>query len=95
MLHRVSDLDILFEIVYKKKMRMRSGTWNVRGLYRMHSLITVARELAKCKLNLMGVPEVRWDTDGTEPVGDHTLICGSGNENHEIWTGYIIHRGFI
>jgi hypothetical protein len=43
------------------KMLMRFGTWSVRSLYRAHSLITVARELAKCTLDLVGVLEVRWD----------------------------------
>jgi hypothetical protein len=40
---------------------MRFGTWNVMNLYRSGSLTTVARESAKCKLDLVGVKEVRWE----------------------------------
>jgi hypothetical protein len=36
------------------------GTWNVRSLYRSGSLKTIARELGKYKLDLVGVQEVRW-----------------------------------
>jgi exonuclease III len=47
-------------------MDMRFSTWNVRSLYRRGSLKTVARELGKCKLDLVGVQEVRWEKGGTE-----------------------------
>jgi exonuclease III len=40
-------------------MDMRFGTWNVRSLYRSGSLKTVSGELAKYKLDLVGVQEVR------------------------------------
>jgi hypothetical protein len=40
---------------------MRFGTWNVRSLYSAGSLKTVWRELARCKLDLVGVQEVRWE----------------------------------
>jgi exonuclease III len=40
---------------------MRFGTWNIRSLYRIGSLKTVARDLGKCKLDLVGVQEVRWE----------------------------------
>jgi len=43
---------------------MAYGTWIVRSLHRSVSLTTVARELGRCKLNLMGVQEVRWDKGG-------------------------------
>jgi hypothetical protein len=33
-------------------MDMRFGTWNVRSLYRLGSLKTVARELGKYKLDM-------------------------------------------
>jgi len=40
------------------------GTWNVRRLYRAGSLTAAARELARYKLDLVGVQEVRWDKRG-------------------------------
>jgi hypothetical protein len=42
-------------------MDMRVGTWNARNLYRSGSLKTIARELGKYKLDLLGVQEVRWE----------------------------------
>jgi exonuclease III len=42
-------------------MDMRFGTWNIRSLYRIGSVKTVARELGKYKLDLVGVQEVRWE----------------------------------
>ena len=41
------------------------GTWNIRNLYRGGSLMAVAKELARYKLDLVGVQEVRWDKEGT------------------------------
>jgi hypothetical protein len=43
-------------------MDMRFGTWNVRNLYRAGSLITVAKEISKYKLDLVGYRR----SDGTE-----------------------------
>ena len=39
--------------------------WNVRSLYMAGSLTAVARELARYKLDLVSVQEVRWDKGGT------------------------------
>jgi exonuclease III len=47
-------------------MDMRFGTWNVRSLCGIGSLKTVARELGKYKLDLVGVQEVRWEKSGTK-----------------------------
>jgi hypothetical protein len=46
------------------KRDMGFSTWNFRCLYRSGSLRTVARELARYKLDLVGVQEVRWDKGG-------------------------------
>ena len=48
---------------------MRFGTWSVRSLFRSRSLTTVARELARYKLVLVGVQEVRWDKRGRVRAG--------------------------
>jgi len=43
---------------------MRFDTWDVSCLYRPGSLTAAARELAKYKLDSVGVQEVRWDRGG-------------------------------
>jgi hypothetical protein len=50
---------------------MSFGTWNVRSLYRSGSFTTVSRVLARCKLDLVGIREVRWDKGGTVRPGDY------------------------
>jgi len=40
---------------------MKFGTWNVTSLYRSRSLTAAARELARNKLDLVGVQEVAWE----------------------------------
>jgi hypothetical protein len=42
-------------------MDITFGTWNIGSLYRAGSCITVPREIAKCKLDVVGVLEIRWD----------------------------------
>jgi exonuclease III len=71
---------------------MRFGTWNVTSLCRAGSLKTVSRELARYKLDPVGVQEVRWEGGGTEPVGEYTFSNGKGNENHELGTGFLCIR---
>jgi hypothetical protein len=43
--------------------------------------MTVARELARYKLDLVGV-QVRWDKGGTVRAGYYTFFYGKGNESH-------------
>jgi hypothetical protein len=38
---------------------MKCGMWNARNLYMSGSLMTIAKELSKYKLGLVGVQEVR------------------------------------
>jgi hypothetical protein len=54
---------------------MRFGTLNVRSLYVSGSLTTIARELARYKLDLMGVQEVRSDKGDTIKAGDFIFLC--------------------
>jgi hypothetical protein len=66
-----------------RNMDRRFGLWNVRSLYRAGSLMTISRELARYKLDLVGVREVRWEGSGTEPAGEYTFLYRMGNETHE------------
>jgi len=67
---------------------MKIGTWNVRSLYRAWSLKVAARELARYKLDVVGVQEVRWDKGGTVRAGDYDFFYRKGNENHQLGTGF-------
>jgi hypothetical protein len=48
---------------------MSFGAWNVRNLCRSGSLTAVGRELARYRLDLVGLQEVRWDKEGTVSAG--------------------------
>jgi exonuclease III len=74
---------------------MRFGTWNVTSLYRAGSLKSVARELGKYKLDLVGVQEVRWEKEGNERAEDYTFFYRKGNEDHQLGTGFFVHKTII
>ena len=51
---------------------MKLNTGKVRSLYKAGPLTTAINELARYKLDLVGVQEVRWDTGGMVRVGIKT-----------------------
>jgi hypothetical protein len=54
--------------------------------------MTVVGELARYKLDLVGVQEVRWDKTETIRAGNYTLFYGKGNDNHNLGTGFFVHQ---
>jgi hypothetical protein len=74
---------------------MRFGTWNIRSLYRLGSLTTVVRELGKCKLDLVGVQNVIWKKGGTEQAEDYTSFHGQENGDHQLGTGFFVHKRIV
>jgi hypothetical protein len=43
-------------------------------------------------LDLVGVQEVRWEKGGTERSEDYTFFYGQGNGDHQLGTGFLIHK---
>jgi exonuclease III len=76
-------------------MDMRFGTWNIRSLYRIGSLKTVARELGQYKEDLVGVDEVRWEKGGTERAENYTFFYGERNGDHRLGAGFFVHKRIL
>jgi hypothetical protein len=53
---------------------MKFVTWNFRILFRAGSLKEAARELARYKLDLVGVQEVGWNKEGTVRTGSYNFL---------------------
>jgi len=62
----------LGEVSHRIQREMKLGTWNVSSLYRAGSLKAEARELARYKLDIVGVQEIRWDIG----AGDYSFFYG-------------------
>jgi len=73
---------------------MKLGTWNVRSIYRAGSLKAAARELGRYKLDIV-VKRVRWDKGSTLREGDYDFFYGKGNDNHQLGTGFFVHRRIL
>jgi len=63
---------------------VRFGTKNVRNLYKSGALTAAPGELARHKLGIVGVQEVRWDREGTVRAGDYNFFYGKGGENYQL-----------
>jgi hypothetical protein len=57
--------------------------------------MTVSGKLARYKIKLLGVQEVRREGGGTEPAGEYTFLYGKGNDNHELCTALFVHKRII
>jgi hypothetical protein len=74
---------------------VRSGIWKVRSLYRSGSLTTVARELARYKLDLVGVQKARWDKGGTVRAGDYSLFLWKRKLKSSVENRIFVHHRLV
>jgi len=77
---------------------MRFCTCNIWSLYRAGSLtVAAARELARYKLDIVGVQEFRLDKGGTERAEVYIFFFfyGKGNENHQVGTGLSVYHRIV
>ena len=74
---------------------MKFGTWNVWSFYRSGSLTRATRILARYKLYLVGVQEIRCNKVGTVGAGDVIFFHGKGNENQQFGTEFFVHRRIV
>jgi len=65
---------ILGETTCSIQREMKIGTWNVRSLYMAGSFKAATMELARYKLDVVGVQEVRWDKGGSVTAGDYDFF---------------------
>jgi hypothetical protein len=65
------------------EMEMIFEIWNIRSLYWVGSLITIAYQLTKHNVDIVAIQEVRWDKLGSVPAEDF-YFCGNGNANHHL-----------
>ena len=72
-------------------MDMRFGTWNVKSLYRAGALglVTSERKVQNGSSKSTGS---QVEGNGTLESGNYTLFYGEDNANHQLGTGFYVHR---
>ena len=57
--------------------------------------MAAAREMARYKLDLVGVQEVRWEKECTVKAEDYSFLYGKRNEKHQLGTRFFVHHRIV
>jgi len=71
------------------------GKGHVRNLYRSGSLTAAARDLARYKLDLVGVQEVRWDKGGMVRAGDYIFFLWKRKRKLSVGNRIFVRYGIL
>jgi len=88
------------ELILRYDISNGKGTWDsVPGMlgacrWQVH-WTAAARELARCKLDLVFAREVRWDKGGTMRAEDYNFFCGKVNKNHQVGSEFLVHHRIV
>jgi hypothetical protein len=74
-----------------RNVRNISVNCNVRILYRPGYSKTVSRELSKCKLDVVGIEEIRRDKAGAEAGDCCKFLCPNRSASCRLVTEFFIH----
>lgn len=69
----------------------RIGTWNIRSMFMAGKLDNIIKEMARLKLNILGLSEVRWPGGGKQQHNKTTLYySGSDKVGHPNGVGLLL-----
>ena len=67
------------------KKTVRVGCWNVRTMYSAGKTAQVCREMAKYKVEILGISECRWTGSGEVRIqtGENVIFAGRNDYQHQ------------
>ena len=68
----------------KTTQKLKIATWNVRTVLQKGKLENIKKEMARLKLNILGLSEMRWKGAGTITSGTNKLVYSGGAEHEGI-----------
>ncbi|CAH8562719.1 unnamed protein product [Heterobilharzia americana] len=75
------------------KAKVNVGTWNVRTMFEPSKAATIAKEMRRYNIEVLGICESRWNGSGLSKLstGESIIYSGHPDANHEhteYWSGY-------
>jgi len=78
-----------------KNAEIKIGTWNIRTLYKPGALRNINSEIAKYKLHIVALQEIRWLGNGNVQAKNATVFySGTKSNRHEKGIGFVVNNTF-
>ena len=88
---RQDPLRLISQLVHPRKTT-KIGNWNVRTLYQSGNIAQVAREMAKKRIDIMGLSETHWTGQGKMKLqsGETIIYAGRDDDTHRRGVGILM-----